>query len=187
MGELDGDQWEEIFQAMNLCSLNVSQKRTQIYILLRTYYITHRLHLMNLQDELTCTRCKRDHGDLIHMLWRCPKLHTYWEGVVRKVNSVFVNLSQDPRACLLGALEEYEWEGHSREAVHRVLFQARKLIMTYWKSEKPPTIKEWTDNINATLRLERLIYQHRGSMQKFEKLWAPWLDVSGLAPLELVK
>ena len=81
---------------------------------------------MNPQLDPTCTRCKRDHGDLIHMLWRCPKLHTYWAGVVSTINSAFgVSLPQDPRACLLGALEEYEWEEVDREAVQRVLFQAR--------------------------------------------------------------
>ena len=67
-GELDGEQWEEIFQAVSQCSLNVSQRLTQLYILLRTYYTPHRLHRMNPQLDPTCTRCKRDHGGLIHML-----------------------------------------------------------------------------------------------------------------------
>lgn len=53
--------------------------------------------------------------------------------------SVFkVSLPLDPRACLLGALEEYDWEIYTREAIHRVLFYARKLIMIHWKSENPP-------------------------------------------------
>lgn len=84
------------------------------------------------------------------------------------VNSVFkVSLPQDPRACLLGALEEYEWEVHTREAMHRVLFLARKLIMTHWKFEDALTIKEWIVNIGTMLRMEKLISQHRGSTSKF--------------------
>lgn len=135
VGQLDREQWEEIFQAVGTCSLNVSQILTRLCILLQIYYTTHRLHLMNLQSDSTCTRCKRDHGDLIHLLWRCPKLHTYWAGVMTMVNSVFkVSLPQEPKGCLLGALEEYEWEVHIREAIHIVLFQARKQIMTHWKS-----------------------------------------------------
>ena len=87
---------------------------------------------MGMQNEDTCTRCKRDHGDLINLLWRCPKLHKYWAEVVSTVNSVFrVSIPVDPRVCLLGALEEYVIEVYIREAVHRVLFQARKLIMFY--------------------------------------------------------
>lgn len=38
IGQLDGEQWEEIFQAMGTCSLNVSQRLTQLYILLQIYY-----------------------------------------------------------------------------------------------------------------------------------------------------
>ena len=103
------------------------------------------------------------------------------------VNSTFgVALPQDPRACLLGALEEYEWEETDREAIHRVLFQARKLIMVHWRAEAPPTRAEWITNIGTMLRMEKLVYQHRGNAHKFERLWAKWLDVPGLAPVDLV-
>lgn len=89
-------------------------------------------------------------------------------GVVNKVNSIFnISLPLDPSACLLGKPEEYEWEAHTREAIHRVLFQARKLIMVHWKSEDPPTIGEWVKNIGEVLRTEKLIYQHRESTLKY--------------------
>lgn len=145
---------------------------------------------MNLQDEATCTRCKQDHGDLIYHFWRCPKLHTYWAGVVNNVNSVFkVTLPLEPRACLLGVLEEYEWEMYTREAIQRVLFQARKLIMVHWKSENPPTVREWIHNIGELLHMEKIIYQHRevcgnkrvyglhGWIHRGLPRWAwPWTD-----------
>lgn len=47
-------------------------------------------------------------------------------------------------------------------------------------------MKEWIDNIGTVLRMEKLVYQHRGIAHKFEKLWALWLDVPGLALVELV-
>lgn len=89
VGRMDGDQWEEALQAMPICSLNVSQRLTQLYIILRVYYTPHRMYIMGLRPTLLCTRCKRDHGDLIHLLWRCPKIHSYWKGVVDTINRIF--------------------------------------------------------------------------------------------------
>lgn len=114
-------------------------------------------------------------------------MHIYWAGVVNTVNSIFkVSLPLNPRACLLGVLKEYDWEVHTREAIHRVLFQARKLIMVHWKSEDPPSIRERIHNIGEVLRMEKLIYQRRGSTQRYERLWALWLDAPGLALVDLI-
>ena len=41
-------------------------------------------------------------------------------------------------------------------------------------------------NIRFGLRLEKLIYQRRGARGKFDSMWAPWLNVPGLAPVDLV-
>lgn len=48
------------------------------------------------------------------------------------------------------------------------------------------TPEEWIAQMGATIRLEKFIFQHRGSGDKFDKLWSPWLDVPGLAPVDLV-
>lgn len=58
--------------------------------------------------------------------------------------------------------------------------------MIYWKSEDPSTIWEWIHNTGEVLRMEKLIYQHKGSTLIYERLWAPWLDVLGLAPGDLI-
>lgn len=58
--------------------------------------------------------------------------------------------------------------------------------MIYWKSEALPTVGEWIKSIGNMLRMDSFIYHHRGWTLKYEKLWAPWLDVPGLAPVQLI-
>lgn len=41
VGQLDREQWEEVIQVVGTFSLNVSQRLTQLYILLRIYYTPH--------------------------------------------------------------------------------------------------------------------------------------------------
>lgn len=61
-----------------------------------------------------------------------------------------------------------------------------KFILRHWQSTEPPTVKEWQNQMGDTIRLEKNIYQHRGSVRKFNKIWVPWLEVPGLALAELV-
>lgn len=106
MGSFEEDQWEEALPAVPLCSLNVTQRLPQLYILLRVHYTPARLVRMGVREDPSCTRYKRDHEDPIHMLWRCPKLHINWKQVLDTINQVFhVQLKAHLKLCLLGIID----------------------------------------------------------------------------------
>lgn len=69
-----------------------------------------------------CSRCSRDHGDLINLLWGCPKHHLYWMGILDMINKVFQsNIPSDPKSCVLDILEDVvsgvHLRGHSQSIV----------------------------------------------------------------------
>lgn len=75
------------------------------------------------RENAEYTRCSRRHGDLIHLLWRCPKLHLFWTGVVNIINSIFqVNIQMNPKPCLLGTLDDLPIEDIPKQAIARALF-----------------------------------------------------------------
>lgn len=82
-------EWEGALQSVTTCSLNVLQKLSQLYISLRAHYTPVKLHEMGILLDPLCGKCKIVPSDLIHLLWRCPKLHRYWKGVLATLNSVF--------------------------------------------------------------------------------------------------
>lgn len=83
-------------------------------------------------------------GDLVHMIWRCPKLHRYWSGIMEKINSVFgTSLDTESKVCLLGLIEEEGVLGSTQIAITRCLFQGRKLIAYKWQEKNPPSVAEW--------------------------------------------
>lgn len=92
----------------------------------------------------------------------------------------------DPKHCLMGILEILPIEDIPKQAIAIALFQARKMILRHWKSMEHPTLQEWITQMRVTIRLQKLICQNRGKSSKFDKLWAPWLDIPGLAPVDLV-
>lgn len=187
LGQVTEDQWEEALQAIPTCSLNVAQKVSQLYIILRVHYTPSKLHKMGRVSDPICCRCRQHNADLIHLLWRCPKLHRYWHEVISTLNGVFqTTVPVDPMQCLLGVLDEVIPEEQTKVAVSRALFQARKLILMAWKSAVPPSVKMWITHMGKTLIMEKYIYQHRGCPHRFERIWSSWLDTPGLSPRELV-
>lgn len=80
LGLITGEHWETALQAINTYSLNVMQKVSQLYILLRAHYTPVKLHKMGKLPDSLCGKCKIVPSDLIHLLWHCPKLHRYWRG-----------------------------------------------------------------------------------------------------------
>lgn len=187
LGQITGEQWEEALQSISTCSLNVAQKVSQLFIALRVHYTPRKLHRMGrAADPLRC-RCRQHDGDLIHLLWRCPRLHRYWNEIAGTLNGVFqTKVPTDPLCCILGVLEDVVPEEWTRVAFSRALFQARKLILMGWKSTLPPTSNSWIAHMGQTLIREKYIYQHRGCLGRFERIWSKWFDTPGLSPREHV-
>lgn len=159
----------------------------QLYLFLRAHFTPARLHAMGILDSPVCGKCLKDHGDLIHLTWRCPKLRLYWVGVLNTINSVFqTSIPLNTKPCLLGIFDDFPLMAPTREVVARALFQAWRVILRHWKSTDSSSNKEWIQCMGESLRLEKYIFQHRGHPHKFDNLWSPWLDTPGLSPLELV-
>lgn len=126
------------------------------------------------------------HGDLLHMLWKCPKLFRYWQYVLTTIAHVYqFPLPQDPVVCLLGALEIPSLSPGSHIAILRLIFIARKAIARLWITLRVPTGRQWVEQVNRLL-IRELTYQHRNVLKKSYTMWQPWLDTTGLGPNQLV-
>lgn len=118
VGAFEEEQGEEALQAVQMCSLNVTQRLSQLYILLRAPLTPARLFKMGVREDSICARCTRDHGDPIYLLWRCPKLHLYWGKVLDTLNRVFqVTVQRDPKSCILGILDDILVEDATKQAI----------------------------------------------------------------------
>lgn len=135
-----------------------------------------------------CPKCERDHGDLLHMIWKCPKLFRYWREVLDTISEVYmIPLSKKSISLFVGGIDDELVPAPTRIVILRLLYVARKLIAQWWITPRVPTRGQWIDSVNKLLIREKLAYQHRKVPQKFSSIWQPWLDVPGLAPHQLIK
>lgn len=181
------EQWEGVLHTIQQCSLNTAQRLSQLFIVMRVHFTPARLYRMGQREDADCPHCTRNRGYLIHLLWRSPKRHLYWRGVLVTINWAFqFDVPLDPKQCILGILEDHITEENPKQAITRALFQTRKLIFRHWKATEPPTLNEWVTQMGVTLRLEKYIFQLRGHPGKFNLVWSPWLNTPGLAPVDLI-
>lgn len=137
---ISDEEWTTILDNVLKISLSSSQKLTQLFIIHRTYRTPEKLHRWRRRDDPLCPRCLVDTGTLVHMLWKCPKLHRYWAEVISTINSIWnLRFTTDPKLCLLGWLDEEQYTPHTYIAILRTLFLARKLIARKWLSITAPT------------------------------------------------
>lgn len=83
------DEWEICSTVDHALYVYLTTNRGSLNIIsyLHLQYIPLKLLQIEVLQELMCPRCQREHGDLIHLLWRYPKLHLFWMGVVNILNS----------------------------------------------------------------------------------------------------
>lgn len=156
LGDIDDDTWSDILAFVPEVSVSCSQCLTQLFILHRVYSTPVVLHRAGLRDSPLCPKCHAHSGDLLHLLWRCPKLRRYWEQVVQCINKVFkICLSLDPRQCILNDLETVVPDKQHIIAVTRCLFIAQKLIAQRWMASSSPEMNLWVTEVNRVLRLEK--------------------------------
>lgn len=114
------------------------------------------------------------------MMWRCPKLFRYWEGVIDSLRDVFgIVLEKEAKECILGYRGIQGERKSTTLAILRGLFQARKTITLRWQSKEPPIVRDQIVILKETLCRERTEYIKRGNLKDFDKMWRPWLEKVG--------
>ena len=147
-----------------MVSIAPAQRLSHLFLLHRMYYTPQKLFKLGWRQNNECPRCGAK-GDFLHMVWRCPKLYSYWVEITERINRVFGS-SLDPVAltCLLGCMEDNQVPPGNLEAILRCLFQARKIIAQKWQAHAPPSVENWVATINLTISSERAFSTRQGNL-----------------------
>lgn len=97
-------------------------------------------------------------GTYTHCIWSCPKIQAYWMDILQDMSKIFgVSLHMDPLSLLLGHPSQDNIVGDGSARLYDILsYAARKNIFLSWRSDKPPTRKNWHKIIMKCFPLEYL-------------------------------
>uniref|UniRef100_A0A8C6TR99 Uncharacterized protein n=1 Tax=Neogobius melanostomus TaxID=47308 RepID=A0A8C6TR99_9GOBI len=66
-----------------------------------------RMARLKLTNDAKCWRCNQTTGTMIHMLYECDKVDTFWDKFIAFLNKL-LNLAwhKNPRLCMLGIFQK---------------------------------------------------------------------------------
>ena len=171
------ENWEEVWRFPLQILVSLRDKLMQFKIIHRSHYTPYKLYKISSTNPQNCWRCADIPGDFMHIFWLCPKIVVFWREVLRMIATVTsIILEQEAEICLLGLVGENIVSVGRRTQVGLLLFYARKAIVLNWKKVEAPSVAHWKNVVNSNLPLYREAYWNRGHGEKYERVWANWIE-----------
>lgn len=177
--ELTDEFWEvavnRIYSSTSCARLGLIQFK----VLHRVHFSKARLAEIYPNVDNRCDRCNNTPADLSHMFCLCPKLQNFWTSVFVTLSKILgINLKFCSRIALFGVPEDCATLRTTRQAdiVAFASLLARRRILLEWKSPNPPSSALWLKDMMFFLKLEKIKFTLRGSVEKFYKKWQCLID-----------
>ena len=177
--------WHHLLEQAQTVLISTKHRQIQFNIFHRTYYTPHRLHKIDNNIPSTCQRCKMADGDLLHMLWSCPIIETFWKHAIKVTSRVIgIQIKQDPKLWILGDMSCLNANHYKKYFVLLASTAVKKCILVNWKSENPPSIRHWINELTSYCTPEKILYSVRRKHAAFGEIWDPLIEI--LPSLDLV-
>lgn len=146
-------------------------------VLHRAYYTKCRLSKIYPNVDDLCDRCKGDKVDHFHMFWACEKLSDYWTCIFKTLNEAFsLNIKPSVEVAIFGVPEHgVLLTNKVKNVIAFATLLARRRILLEWKSTSSPKASMWLCDLVSYLKLEKIKYLMKGSVQNFYKTWQPMI------------
>lgn len=176
--DISDSSWQFAIERIHSSSVCIRHGLLQFKVLHRLHLSKSRLARIYPDVDPTCSRCQQAPATLYHMFWFCPKLVPFWSSIFETFSFICdKQIGPDPITAIFGVVpDQIDVSNAQSDAIAFSSLLARRLILFEWKSATPPTHRRWVGDVMAHLKLEKLKYSTRGSVQRFFKVWQPFLD-----------
>lgn len=171
------EEWELVCKKAHKQTINSRLRLLQYKWLMRVYVTPVKLNQYNPNIPDTCTKCGEEKGTFFHCIWECREIKAFWVAITQTVKDIISkNLPLDPSFIILGLYPKNMGFTKSEQYfVDICLLQAKRLIALHWKNITIPSIRQWTNQMLATLPLERITFLLKGKKDEFESIWRPFI------------
>lgn len=171
--------WQQLEQITKFISNNININKTGKFNLICIYFLPYILSKLNAGITDKYQRCKTSVGDLLHMLWSCVNLQTYWNNIIQITSAVCgVSLDSGPRVWILGDVMFLKLNSCRKYFVLLASSAGKKCILKNWKSMEPPNQKHWINELLSYCTTEFFFFHSiHGTLAEFDQIWTPFLDI----------
>lgn len=148
-------EWQRLLAGATYIPRNSRFKLIQTYIIHRAYLTPNKTHQYFSVAESVCPRCRHLHADLLHMLWSCPELQTYWHTVAETLTrSTGIEVALTWEVCILSLCKRTKTNKTQTRFCDLGLITATRLITKTWTRAEPPQIPHWHKSLDCWARAE---------------------------------
>uniref|UniRef100_A0A3P9MG76 Reverse transcriptase zinc-binding domain-containing protein n=1 Tax=Oryzias latipes TaxID=8090 RepID=A0A3P9MG76_ORYLA len=180
-------EWNGITKNIKKLSRELRTRLVQFKVLHRIYWTPSRLHKVGLSKTSACWKCQDATGTLLHMLWECPKVQSYWSSIHKEVEKVVgqdvpfqsrLFVLGDPSVLSRVSSPLSQW-------IQTTVMLGRKLLVREWKGPSTPSFTHWQTSLGQLAALERLSYRLLNRMDDFNSKWSHYFEHIGQRHLQL--
>lgn len=170
--------WDAALNMINSTSSCARLGLIQFKVLHRIHYSKARLSRIYPDLSDTCDRCSQAPANLTHMFWSCPSLVEYWRNFFTVISEILgLNVDPSPYIAIFGVPEEgIRLNNRQKSIVSFASLIARRRILMLWKNHLPPSNTSWLRDLMSFLKLEKIKFAVRGSVENFYKHWQPLIS-----------
>lgn len=180
LGEnLEQETWKNILQNIPKSTPDLRLRWMQQKIIMDLYwYPTKMLHL-KLSDSDICWNCKSSQGSFIHMIWLCPKIHTFWDNIFFRIKLIInADINKDPKLAILGDTSNLkEILTPNIKWIITALNCAKIIIFRGWKAHTTPNVESWLNDLSTLASMEKTLALRLKCSDKHQKKWSKFLDL----------
>ena len=176
--DISDETWEIAIENIHKSSICVRHGLLQFKVLHRLHLCRSKLARIYPGTDPTCQRCSNAPATLSHMFFSCQAIAPFWSSIFNTMSQMCgQDMSPNPMAAIFGVVpRELPLPSGQSRAVAFALLLARRLLLLKWKDRFPPSHGQWVKDVMAHLKLEKLRCSSRGSCQKYNRIWQPFLD-----------
>lgn len=104
----------------------------------------------------TCDRCKQSPANLIHALWHCLSLHSYWTAIFNTLSGIVGEGIKPNALSALFGVAPSSLTKSKKDVLAFATLLARRRIVINWKSTIPPCHGRWIRVTLYFLKLEKI-------------------------------
>lgn len=170
--------WNNIWLKVGKTSRAANTVQTLFFIYNRSLFSPSLLHKFNNDIPNTCWSCSTPQADLMHMLFTCPFVHSFWEKVWHQILQIFhFSAPLSPVNLFLGSLSD-DWQDCPLPLciLDLLLGTAFQQITKNWKTLSDLSFQAWWYSVCFNHRLDTVYVFPVSLAPKRKFLWSPVTD-----------
>lgn len=168
------NQWLSAFKCNHRFSRCSNYEELAAKLTARWHYTPYMMAKFSKENTNLCWRNCDQVGTLPHMLWSCKHIRSFWSETFKLIaKTTGVITKPTPEKAIL-SINMSEYPLSVRSIAMHILFAARSLLVSKWRSDEIPTIREIITKVNTISVYEKILAYKDGYGAKYLSNWNLW-------------